>query len=286
MSVRSFEWRLRLTPEDADRRLRAACQDLGASPEGEPQKFRARTKTSFLRNRWSAELSVDISAAPYGSVAIILVEMTSPQHDAIISDLSRRLDKDSFASDSDVQEVEGIPGGRQSEVRRLRAQYGGNDTDVWAVGQPGSGFLRFDGRTVHIEHSGALSRLTVGKGSKRIPISQITAMHLKPAGAVVSGYLQFSIGGAVESRSQFGRSSYDAAGDENSIMFTQNEQPFFEAFREAVEQAIAAERQAQVSAAPDQDFVGQLKGIAELRESGVLTEEEFQQKKAEILRRM
>jgi hypothetical protein len=212
--------------------------------------------------------------------------MVSPQHDAVISDLSKRMGQDSFASDSDVQESEGVLGGRQSEIRRLRAQYGGNDTDLWAVGQPGSGFLRFDGRTVHIEHSGALSRLTVGKGSKRIPISQITAMHLKPAGGVFSGYLQFSMAGAVETRSQFGRSSYDAAGDENSIMFTQYEQPYFEKFREAVEQAIAAQRQGQVSPALDLDFVGQLKGIAELRESGVLTEEEFQQKKAEILRRM
>ena len=139
---------------------------------------------------------------------------------------------------------------------------------------------------MHIQHAGALSRLTVGKGAKRIPIHSITAMHLKPAGAMVSGYLQFTMGGAVEKRAQFGRQSFDAAGDENSILFTKAEQPFFERFRDEVERAIAQQRRPTVAAAPAADPLAQLKGLADLRDAGVLCEEEFQAKKAEILSRM
>ena len=139
---------------------------------------------------------------------------------------------------------------------------------------------------MHIQHAGALSRLTVGKGAKRIPIHSITAMHLKPAGAMVSGYLQFTMGGAVEKRAQFGRQSFDAAGDENSILFTKAEQPFFERFRDEVERAIAQQRRPTVAAAPAADPLAQLKGLADLRDAGVLSEEEFQAKKAEILSRM
>lgn len=69
-------------------------------------------------------------------------------------------------------------------------------------------------------------------------------------------------------------------------MFTKTEQPFFERFRDAAEGAIAEQRRPAVAATPGPDLVGQLKGLAELRDAGVLSEEEFQNKKADILKRM
>lgn len=193
----------------------------------------------------------------------------------------------SFATEGGEQMPEDAAEQAQSaKIERYIKKFGGSTTDVWAIGQTGSGFVRFDGDFVHIQHSGVLSRLTVGKGAKRIPIHSITAMHLKPAGILVSGYLQFTMGGAVERRAQFGRQSFDAAGDENSIMFTKAEQPFFERFRDAVEEAIAEQRRPAPAAAPAPDMVTQLRGLGELRDAGVLSEEEFQAKKADILSRM
>jgi hypothetical protein len=175
---------------------------------------------------------------------------------------------------------------QSAKIEKFIGKFGGSPTDVWAIAQMGSGFVRFDGDFVHIQHAGALTRMTVGKGSKRIPIHSITAIHLKPAGIMVSGYLQFTMGGAVEKRAQFGRQSFDAAGDENSIMFTKAEQPFFERFRDEVEKAIAEQRRPSAAAAPAPDHVTQLKGLAELRDAGVLSEDEFQAKKNDILNRM
>lgn len=175
---------------------------------------------------------------------------------------------------------------QRAKIDKFIGKFGGSPDDVWAVGQMGSGFVRFDGDFVHIQHSGALSRMTVGKGSKRIPIHSISAIQLKPAGAIMSGYIQFTMGGAVERRAEFGRQSFDAASDENSIMFTKTEQPFFERFRDAVEQAIAAQRRPAAAPAAAPDLVAQIKGLADLRDAGVLSEDEFQTKKADLLSRM
>lgn len=176
----------------------------------------------------------------------------------------------------------GVEVSQDKQIEKAIKKYGGSPEDVWAVGQMGSGFVRFDGQFVHIQHSGILSRASVGKGSKRIPVRSITAIHLKPAGPVVSGYIQFSIGGANEARARFGRQSFDAASDENSIMFTKKEQPYFEALRDALESAIATPQ----STGSASDPVQQLKGLSDLRDAGILTEEEFAKKKDEILRRM
>lgn len=171
-----------------------------------------------------------------------------------------------------------------ARVEKYIKKFGGSSTDIWAVGQPGSGFVRFDGDYVHIQHAGGLTRLTIGKGTKRISIHHITAMHLKPAGPIVSGYLQFTMGGSVETRARFGRQSYDAASDENSILFTKVEQPFFERFRDEVEKAISGQHRPAGPSAPD--LLTQLRGLAELRDAGVLSDEEFEAKKADILSRM
>ncbi len=99
------------------------------------------------------------------------------------------------------------------------------------------GVIKFDGRMVVIQRKG-LSRLTIGKGEKRIPVRSISSVQLKPAGFAVNGYIQFSLAGGNEVRSQFGRATMDATADENSVVFTKKQQPEFEALRDAIEDAI------------------------------------------------
>ncbi len=175
---------------------------------------------------------------------------------------------------------------QDSQIEKMITKYGGSPDDVWAVGQIASGFVRFDGQFVHIQHAGFLSRATVGKGAKRIPVRAITAIQLKPAGAIVSGYIQFTMGGSNETRAAFGRQSFDAAKDENSVLFTKKEQPYFERLRDAVEAAIAAPAGGGSHHQTAQDPIAQLKALADLRDSGILTEQEFEAKKSDILRRM
>lgn len=100
------------------------------------------------------------------------------------------------------------------------------------------GQVQFDGTAVTITRRGFLARATRGKGDKRIPLRAITAVQWKPAGPMVNGYIQFTIGGGNEVRSRMGRQTLDAAHDENSVLFTRKQQPDFERLRAAVEAAL------------------------------------------------
>lgn len=141
-----------------------------------------------------------------------------------------------------------------------------------------NGQIRFDGQFVTITRKGFLARSTVGKGEKRIPLSSITAVQLKPAGAVTNGFIQLTIPGGNERRSTFGRQTSDATHDENSVVFTKKHQPEFVALRAAIEQAMVAP-----AGAPQASGVDDLHRLAELHAAGVLTAEEFSAAKAKAL---
>jgi hypothetical protein len=143
------------------------------------------------------------------------------------------------------------------------------------------GQVTFDGQTVTLHRKGFLARSTVGKGDKRIPVRHISAVQFKPAGIVANGFIQFSMGGGVERRSQFGTQSRDAANDENSVMFTKQQQPSFERLRGAIEAAMAAIGDSSVLAAPD--IAGQIAKLNDLRTAGALSAEEFETAKARLL---
>jgi len=97
-----------------------------------------------------------------------------------------------------------------------------------------NGTVVFDGSMVVIRRSGAMARLTLGKGEKRIPLRSIAAVQFKPAG-MVRGFIQFTIPGGNERRSKFGSQTTDAAKDENSVLFNTGQQSAFEALRDAIE---------------------------------------------------
>jgi len=148
-----------------------------------------------------------------------------------------------------------------------------------------NGQVTFDGHFVTIVRKGFLARATIGKGEKRIPLSSITAVQLKPAGPMVNGFIQFSLPGGNEGRSKFGSQSTDAARDENTVMFTRKQQPAFDELRGQLERAIVA-RHAPATAAgagPAPDLADQLGKLAALRDAGVLTDEEFAVQKARLL---
>ena len=157
------------------------------------------------------------------------------------------------------------------------------DSTVKVKGRGGE--IEFDGHFITIRHTGALGRMSVGKGDKRIPITSITAVQIKPAGAMVNGYIQFTLPGGNEKRSGFGKQTIDAAGDENSVIFTKNQEEDFLKFRDAVEKAMIERSgpQVVVSAVAGPSKLEQLKQLGELRDAGVLTAEEFEVEKGKIM---
>lgn len=147
------------------------------------------------------------------------------------------------------------------------------------------GQIQFDGHYVTITRKGFLARAVVGKGEKRLHISQISAIQWKPAGPLVNGFIQFSVSGGSERRSRFGSQTQDAARDENSVVFAKAQQPWFEHLRATLDAAIAAQHGARLAtpAAAPVSVADELAKLAQLHRSGVLTEAEFQQQKARLL---
>lgn len=146
-----------------------------------------------------------------------------------------------------------------------------------------SGTVRFDGRFVTIARTGFLARATVGKGEKRIPVPSITAVQWKPAGPLVNGAIQFTIGGGNERRSRFGRQTFGAVGDENSVVFTRKQGPTFERPRAEVERAIAAAHAPQQYTVGSGGLAEQLAQLGVMRNQGMLSESEFAAAKARLL---
>ena len=149
-----------------------------------------------------------------------------------------------------------------------------------------NGTVLFDGDFVTIRRTGFIARATVGKGEKRIPVPSINAVQWKPAGSMVNGYIQFTLGGGNETRAKFGSQTSDAARDENSVVLTKKQMPEFEELRTVIERAIVQRHRPVASVPASPDHLGQLKQLGELRDAGVISEGEFEAKKSEILSRM
>lgn len=156
---------------------------------------------------------------------------------------------------------------------------------IEAKGHTGS--ILFDGNFITIQRKGVLAKMTVGKGEKRIPIKSVSAVQWKPAGIMVNGYIEFSLSGGNESRSKFGSATNNAVQNENAVLFTRKQMPSFEGFKAEVEQAIIEQHGlSKQTGVMNQSVASLIKELEELRQNGLLTEEEYGDKKTELLRRM
>jgi hypothetical protein len=151
-----------------------------------------------------------------------------------------------------------------------------------------NGQVTFDGDFITITRKGFLGRTTIGKSEKRIPAGAITSVQWKPPGAMMNGSISFSLAGGNETKSRFGSQTRDAAKDENAVIVTKKQAAAFLALRVAIERKIAERYNPTAAEAPAAapDVMEQLRQLAQLRDSGVVSEEEFAAKKADLLRRL
>jgi hypothetical protein len=133
---------------------------------------------------------------------------------------------------------------------------------------------------VTITPKGVLGFLNKGiKGTKEIPFTSIVAVQFKEAGAVFSGYLQFSIPGGNESRGGI----FAATKDENTFMFAHaKNNAMAREIKEYIDAAVRRSRAPQ-AAAPATNLSDELQKLAKLKEQGILSEEEFQAAKKRLI---
>lgn len=94
------------------------------------------------------------------------------------------------------------------------------------------GEITLKSKRVIISRKGLLGKAVHGyKGDKEIPLKNITAVQFKLPGSVTNGYIQFSLLGGNESRG----GAFDAAGDENTVMFTKNQESDFKEIKRFID---------------------------------------------------
>ncbi len=115
------------------------------------------------------------------------------------------------------------------------------------------------------------------RGDKTIPYSSITAVQLKAAG-MSAGYIQLSLMGGQEAKAGLLQSTMD----ENSVHFYRKSNAAFAEAKRVIEERMQSSRGGTVVQAASSS-ADELAKFAQLRDSGVITEEEFQKKKKDLL---
>lgn len=133
-----------------------------------------------------------------------------------------------------------------------------------------------------IRRQGILSALNQGlKGEKRIPFASVTSVQFKEPG-ITTGYIQFGVLGGRESRGGV----LDATQDENTVLFLKKSASDFRELRDIVERRALTARNGGSSAStpvPSANVGEELTKFADLRDRGVLSEEEFTEQKDRLL---
>ncbi|PHE64101.1 hypothetical protein COF68_04425 [Bacillus toyonensis] len=137
-----------------------------------------------------------------------------------------------------------------------------------------------EGNFIRLERKGFTNMMNLGlSGEKTIDLNNVTGVQMKKAG-FTSGYLQFIFLGSQESK----RGVFAATQDENTVMFTKKEQPMAEEIKKYVEDFLANKSKPQVASTVESvSAVDEVVRWNELMKQGVITEEEFQAKKKQLL---
>jgi hypothetical protein len=117
----------------------------------------------------------------------------------------------------------------------------------------------------------------IAGGGKTIPFSSLTAIEFKEAGGLIPGYLQFSLVGGRESVGGF----LTAAEDENSFMFLKGNNEQAIKIKDYIEDKLQSLRNP--SPSKSSNSADEIAKLFDLKEKGIITDEDFQKGKNKIL---
>jgi hypothetical protein len=146
-----------------------------------------------------------------------------------------------------------------------------------------NGTMAFDGSTVTITRKGFAAAMRSGQvgGEKTIHISAISAVQYRKGG-LQWGYIQLTIPGEV----QRARNSRDLNQDENTVTFSTKGNGAGKEMADAINAAVHAHRAAPATAPAQPDAADQLRKLSQLHADGIITQGEFDLKRADLLNRM
>lgn len=141
-----------------------------------------------------------------------------------------------------------------------------------------------DGNWLSIDRKGIYNTIQHGlDGIKKIHMKNISSVQFKEGSSVVAGYIQLAIQGSQESKGGFNSANYD----ENTIMFGASYNDLAKKLVNKIESKIDELQSSQsqtIIHQPTQTRAQQIKEFKELLDEGIITEEEFDKKKSELLK--
>lgn len=167
----------------------------------------------------------------------------------------------------------------------------GDSVIVCLAGVPGEALVATQSRVLILK-AGYSSGAIFGQKAKSFLYEDISSVEYSCG--LTQGRVQITAAGSVETRHGHRQNDVlgalaDAWQAENVCNFPSAKKKLFQEaanlIRSRVEQARSAAHQTAATAQPD-DIPTQIKKLAELKAAGILSEEEFEKKKAELLARM
>ncbi len=117
------------------------------------------------------------------------------------------------------------------------------------------------------------------KGTKEIPFRSIVAVQFRAGGAIVSGYLQFTIAGGNESKGGV----FSATQDENTFMFVKAANAAAEEIKAFIDSKVNSLHASGPSGKNEESLTDKIRELAALKEQGLLSDDEFTAAKAKLL---
>ncbi|MDN3365425.1 SHOCT domain-containing protein [Priestia megaterium] len=125
------------------------------------------------------------------------------------------------------------------------------------------------------------------KGTREIPMDSIKGVQFKKPGLAVSGFIKLLLDGH---EGMNAINTFDAADEDNTVLFTRKEYKHFFEAKELVENSLIQnegqnnpEGEIKQSSAMVVSVSEEIRNLHALKEEGILTEEEFSAKKKQLL---
>lgn len=263
--VRTAEWLLTTPPDDAADAVRRTLEPMATDVQVDGRQVRAQTKRSLRENKWAADLSVRLDAAPEDrTLAVVSVEMNGTKHYEIMDQLADGLGE--LVDDRGVAAcVDRLGGGvRKSFTRRelgLIQHMLHGDERVVEIGQGVYGgkmgiVVLTNRRLFYFEKSWASQTV------EEFPLKSISSV-------------------SVESKGSGEKLKIHSSGNVSDIEHMTHGQG--DAFARQIRN-LMQERDAPPAAAAAAPSAGdRLKQLVELHDAGILTDAEFEAKRSELL---
>lgn len=148
------------------------------------------------------------------------------------------------------------------------------------IKSPNKVIIKVTGRAITITRKGFINLANHGlKGDKTIPLKSITSVQIKKPG-FTNGYIQFGILGGIENKGGV----FAATQDENTIMFAKKHYEDMLELKDYIDSYISGDSSTMAgNATAEKSPVEKIKELKELLDMGIITQEEFDLKKKELL---